>query len=269
MNVGYVPLLRLQRELQDIPRGQAPDFNGLKRFKQYLRTVLGEDGNEVVLPPLVAANPMAKDHVTKLLDELLALDADGVASRAGDELMAELAPIPGEAKATLVLVDDWMGPWTNRAPAEFDLCIRAGSIPDQLPRWTKHFWITGVLWSSEPATARGAREAILTALYRVAYVHQHGPARTLRAMIAQEGWVMAKAGCTTPALDADDLDYTREVLTPNLDADDMRTCIECLFGDPAARALGFTPRGLSPRAGLALALADGRLKLESERVDVK
>ena len=41
-------------------------------------------------------------------------------------------------------------------------------------------------------------------------------------------------------------------------AEDMRTCVECLFGDAAGRTLGFTPRGLSPWAGLALALHDPR-----------
>jgi hypothetical protein len=56
----------------------------------------------------------------------------------------------------------------------------------------------------------------------------------------------------------EDIAYTREVLIPDLDADDMRTCIECLFGDAADRTLGFTPRGLSPWAGLALALHDAR-----------
>ena len=102
------------------------------------------------------------------------------------------------------------------------------------------------------------REAILTAAHRVAYTHRHGPARTLRDMLAQEGQVMAQAGCGAPTLDADDIAYTREVLIPYLDADDKRTCIECLFGDEAARTLGFTPRGLSPWAGLALALHDAR-----------
>jgi hypothetical protein len=38
----------------------------------------------------------------------------------------------------------------------------------------------------------------------------------------------------------------------------MRTVIECLFGDTAARSLGFTARGLSPWTGLALALARGK-----------
>ena len=69
---------------------------------------------------------------------------------------------------------------------------------------------------------------------------------------------MAAAGCTTPILDADDIAYTREVIAPFLDAEDMRTTIECLFGDDAGRTLGFTPRGLSPWAGLVLALADAR-----------
>jgi hypothetical protein len=49
----------------------------------------------------------------------------------------------------------------------------------------------------------------------------------------------------------------REVLIPYLDAEDIRTCMECLFGD-AARTVGFTPQGLSPWAGLALALHDAR-----------
>jgi hypothetical protein len=111
MNLDYVPLLPIQRELQSIPRGQPPSFNGLKRFRHYLRTI-------------------------------------------------------------------------------------------------------------------------------------------------SDGQVMKMAGCDIPTLDPDDLEYTREVVAPFLDADDMRTAIECLFGDGAARALGFTPRGLSPWAGLALALHD-------------
>jgi hypothetical protein len=53
----------------------------------------------------------------------------------------------------------------------------------------------------------------------------------------------------------------REVLAPFLDTEDMRTSIECLFGDAAARTLGFTPQGRSQWAGLALALHDARPNL--------
>jgi hypothetical protein len=249
MELDYVPLLGIQRELQSIPRG-------MTRFKQYLRTISTADGKGIALPPLVGANPMAKDHVTALLDALLALDADGVAARAIAQSSAQFADVPGEFKAALVVVDDWMGAWTNRIPCEFEFRFRVGPPVAKLPRWTEHAWITGVLWSSEPASERAAREAILTAVYRMAYVHRHGPARALRDMIAQEGAVLTAAGCAGPTLDAEDLAYTREVLAPYLDATDMRTCCECLFGDAAARALGFTPRGLSAWAGVAVGLAD-------------
>jgi hypothetical protein len=40
MNLDYVPLLRVMRDLHSIPRGQPPDFNGKRRFRQYLRTDL-------------------------------------------------------------------------------------------------------------------------------------------------------------------------------------------------------------------------------------
>jgi hypothetical protein len=69
-----------------------------------------------------------------------------------------------------------------------------------------------VLWVSEPPTAEMVREAVLTAMYRVAYIHEHGHAHTLRELLAQEGAVMAEAGCARPTLDAEDLEYTRWVV---------------------------------------------------------
>src|SRR5262249_48745961 len=259
MKLEYVPLLRVQRELQRLLRNYA-------RFRQYLRTLLNQDSVE--LPPLAIMNPMGKDHVTALLDALLALDADGVGARAAADASAALADVPGEFKIALVVADDLMGGWTNRYDYEFT--FRFGSAHRQLerdsdspsgfrlPRWLKHFWLTGVLWSSEPPSERAVWEAILLPAYRFAYVYRHGPARTLRAMLGQEGEVMATVGCSGPVLDEKDIAYTREVLIPFLDADDKRTVIECLFGDEAGRTLGFTPRGLSHWAGLALALHDAR-----------
>jgi hypothetical protein len=243
MKLEYIPLLRVQRELHDIPRG-------LRRFRQYLRTISNRDGTDIELVPLLIMNPMAKDHVTVLLDALLALDADGVGARAASDASAGLADVPGDFKAALVVADDLMGGWTNRYADEY-LLRHPG--PGH-----KRFWVTAVLWSSEAPTERAAREAVLAAAHRTAYVVRHGPARTLRALLAQEGYALAAAGCTGPVLDEEDIAYTRAVLAPFLDADDMRTAIECLFGDPAARTLGFTPRGLGPWAGLALALQDAR-----------
>jgi hypothetical protein len=257
MKLDYVPLLQVQRELQGIPRGQMVS-GAPRRFQQYLRTIFPPGGVDVELLPLLIMNPMGRDHVTALLDALLALNADGIAAGAAAEAAAELADAPGDYNATVVVADDLMGGGTNRYAYEFDLRFRWGPPPERLPRWTKRFWVTGVLWSSEAATEQAVREAMRTAVCRLAYTQRHGPARTLRDMLVQEGQVMATAGCTGPVLDAEDLAYTHEVLLPYLDADDMRTAIECLFGDAAGRTLGFTPRGLSPWAGLALALHDAR-----------
>jgi hypothetical protein len=266
MNLDYVPLLRVMRDLHSIPRGQPPDFNGMKRFRAYLRTIFDYDRKgqctACKLPTLLAMNPMGKDHVTALLDAYLAMDADGIGARVAAEVAARLADVPGDFKVGLVVADDHMGAGTNRYNDEFTFRFGPGHLPSggvKRSRWLKDLWLTGVLWSSEPASERAVREAILTAVHRVAYMHQHGPARTLREMLAQEGQVMALAGCSGPTLEAEDTAYTREVLIPHLGAEDTRTCIECLFGDAAARTLGFTPRGLSPWAGLALALHDARL----------
>jgi uncharacterized protein YjaZ len=77
-------------------------------------------------------------------------------------------------------------------------------------------------------------------------------------MLAQEGYATSRAGCTVPSLDDEDLAYTRQVIEPHLGARDRATIIACLFGDAAARALGYPPQGLSDRAGFALALHDAR-----------
>src|SRR5207245_1461096 len=199
MHLDYVPLLRVQRELQGLPRNY-------DRFRQYLGTIFARDKSVVELPPLLYMNPMGKDHVTALLDALLALDADGVGAHAAAEASARLADVPGEFKATLVVADDLMGGWTNRYDYEFTLRFKCGPAPERLPRWAKDFWVAGLLWSSEAASERAAREAMLTAAYRLAYTYRHGPARTLRDMLAQEGHVMALAGCAGPVLDSDDIE---------------------------------------------------------------
>jgi hypothetical protein len=245
MHLTYVPLLHDQRELYRRPRD-------LKRFRAYLHMTLDPAAGRVRLPTL-GMNPMAKGHVAAFLDALLALDADAVGAAAAREAEPGLRGVPGSYRVALVVHDD-RGGWTNRFGCEYAERLAAPPPPGQ----AYLDWVVGTLWASEPPAAGLVREQVLTALYRVAYTHAHGPARTLRDLLAQEGWVMARAGCGGPALDPEELEYTRQVLEPFLAADDMRTGVECLFGDAAAATLGFTPRGLSPRAGLALALHDAR-----------
>ena len=51
MRLDYVPLLRIQRELHDIPPG-------MDRFREYLRTIWSpsDEGGELI--PMLLMNPM-------------------------------------------------------------------------------------------------------------------------------------------------------------------------------------------------------------------
>ena len=78
----WMPLLRVQRDLLDLPRGQ-------ERFREYLKVVQGGPGREGL--PLSAFNPMSKPHVAELLDALLAMDAEAVGAEAMREAQTQLA----------------------------------------------------------------------------------------------------------------------------------------------------------------------------------
>jgi hypothetical protein len=230
---------------------------GMERFREYIRQMTDPETGDLALP-LVAMNPMGKDHVPGLIDEYLALDAEAIATQAIDAWRAgALAPAtalqtsPREFQVSLVVSDDLKGGWTNRWASEFSHRFESKAFH-------KRGFLTGILWTSEPASVSNVREAVLTSIYRAEYLERHAAPRELYQMLEQEGYAMARAGCTTPAIDGDDLAYTRTVIAPHLYAQDRATVIACLYGDTAANALGYPPQGLSDRAGFALALHDSR-----------
>ena len=249
MTFTFVPLLRVQRELYAMPRG-------MERFREYIKTMVDAETGELALP-LVAMNPMGKDHVPALIDEYLALGAEEIAESATAQAIA-LQTSDRWYRLALVVSDDLKGGWTNRWASEYSHRIEGAAI-------TKRGWLVGILWTSEPASAQNVRDAVLTSIHRAEYLQTHAAPATLGEMLDQEGYAMARAGCTTPQLDDDDLAYTRSVITPHLGATDRATVIACMFGDRAAAALGYPPQGLSDRAGLALALSNARTETLTKR----
>lgn len=253
MKLTHLPLLQVQRDLYALPRG-------MERFREYIKTMTDAETGDLALP-LVAMNPMGKDHVPALIDDYLALGAEKIAEESIAKASRHLPERPEPPhlphppfKVCLVVSDDLKGGWTNRWASEFGHRIEGAAI-------TKRGWLTGLLWTSEPASAANVREAVLTAIYRAEYLQKHSIPKTLGEMLSQEGYAMARAGCTSPSLDGEGLDYTRSIIAPHRDAHDRATVIACLFGDAAANALGYPPQGLTDRAGLALALSDARASL--------
>ena len=60
MELEFVPLLGIQRDLYRLPRGR-------ERFEAYLRTMVDSRTGDLALP-LVDMNPMGKEHLPPLLD---------------------------------------------------------------------------------------------------------------------------------------------------------------------------------------------------------
>ena len=247
MAFSFVPLLRIQRELYARPRG-------MERFREYIKTMTDAETGDLALP-LVAMNPMGKDHVPALIDDYLALGAEEIAEQAVQSVRTK-SETP--YRVALVVSDDLKGGWTNRWASEYAHRIEYQAI-------SKRGWLVGLLWTSEPASGQNVRDAVLTSIYRAEYLQTHAAPRTLGEMLDQEGYAMARAGCVTPQLDEDDLAYTRSVIKPHLGATDRATVIACMFGDRAAAALGYPPQGLSDRAGLAMALSQARTHMLAGR----
>ena len=242
MQIEFVPLLQIQRELYNMPRGW-------ERFHEYIRTMTGGTG-EIVLP-LVAMNPMGKEHVGAALDALIALGAESIGAAATAEAQRRLAHAPRQLKLGLVLADDAQGGWTNRYLSETNTWFNLLNL-------LKRGWIVPLCWSSEAPAAERVREAVLAEAYRSAYTLVHGPPTTLGQMLAQAGLAAAFAQAQQPSLEPEELAYSRELIAPHRDSSDFPTVFACLYGDEIATSVGYPALGLSPLAGYVVALADAR-----------
>jgi hypothetical protein len=243
LRLTLIPLLQTQRELYDIPVGW-------DRFKRYIWTMTG-GGDDIELLPLATMNPMGKPHVADVLDKLIALAAEDVAAEAVAEAARRLASVDLDLKVGVVVADDAMGGWTNRYLTEINARL-------DLAAGLKRGWVSVLAWTGDEPSREAIREETLASIYRMVHFTEHGRARTLRQVLAQEGAAAAFAGASSPALDVEEMEYTCEVVRPRLDSEDFPVLFAALYGDEPAVSVGYPPLGLSTRAGFALALHDAR-----------
>lgn len=240
----YVPLLHHLEELYQRPRD-------LTRFRAYLAKVLNAQGDDVELFPLIAANPMAKEHALAYVRQLLALEAEALAQAAMEEAAQQLPAVQAQLKVSLTVLDDAKGGWTHRYTTQKGLW---GLSERELALAHRYGWVSIPCWTSERPSPEYIRQQTRLHLYQAAWSYHRPMPKTLREILIYEGQALAFAG-VAQWLDEEELAYTRVVLEPHLDSTHHPTLLVALEGDPAAQALGYPPLGLSPKAGLALALA--------------
>lgn len=237
--LDYVPLLARQLELYQLPLGP-------KRFQAYLDLAVGTSGGHAVdIPPLVLANPMAKDHARVQLEQMLALGIEDLALQTVQEAQ-KMLDFPQPLKVSTILLDDLKGGWTQRHLNEARDMFQPALVET-------YQWITLPCWTADPPTLAGFKARAKAYLFRAMYALLQGNPTTLEQLLVQEGRAMAFAG-VAQWLEPEDLQYSLEVIRPFLATTHYPTQFVCVFGDKAAHAVGYPPLGLSERAGLAVAL---------------
>lgn len=245
MRFELISTLEKLRDVYRVPRRP-------QRFQAYITVTVGDAQRteDVALPPLVSANPMAGENVLAVLEEWLALGAETLAREALAEASARFEAVlfPCPVRVGLAVLDDLGGGWTNRAindAARFEV----GRV------LAKTGWVNINLWTSEMPSLAGLRLAVLEAAHRAAYTAQHGDPVTLAAMLTQEGLIAASSGCSL-ALDPEDIAYSRSIIAPHLESTHQPTVLACFYGDDVAREWGYPLLGLSHNAGYEVGLAD-------------
>lgn len=246
MKVNYISTLQILRELYEKPRDMA-------RFQWYLQKMIGENetGEPDVVLPITAVNPMGREHCLAAVNSLLEMNADVIAQNAFEEAASSFADVPHTVRAAINLLDDVGGGWTNRYLTEAS--FRINTDPQKVRAWQKRNFVVVACWASELYTAVDIRAEARAALYRYAHLHRYGAPRTLQQIMTMDGSARAFAGAI-PLLDKDELSYTAEVIAPFLESTNFALQFACLFGDEAARNVGYVPQGIGSYAGFELAL---------------
>ncbi len=157
----------------------------------------------------------------------------------------------------LVVADVPRNGWTQRhlTDAQWRFTLKDDTLPKGVTLEGFDRWVSVLLWTDTQVSEAYLRREVRGALYRALHVHYVGAPRTLAQMMRQEGRVLAYAGYR-PELDAGELDYSREAIKPYLQSAEFPVCFAALYGDEAARSVGYEALGLTAQAGFQLALYD-------------
>lgn len=203
--------------------------------------------------PLGTFSPMGQRQAG-YLEQLIAMGAEGLAQVAADEVAEAFADLTDSFRLMLVVADVPKNGWTERqlTDAEWRFTLKNDTLPNTMPTSFDR-WVSVLLWTDTEATKAYIKREVRGALYRALHVRYVGAPRTLGEMMRQEGRVLAYAGCV-PKLDLEEVQYSRVVIAPYLQSTEFPVCFAALYGDAAARQVGYDALGLAADAGLQLAL---------------
>lgn len=206
--------------------------------------------------PLGTFSPMG-ERQADYLDRLIAMGAEGLAQATAAEVAADFATLTDSFRLMLVVADVPRNGWTQRhlTDAEWRFTLKNDTPPKVAAREGFDRWVSVPLWTDTEATEAYISREVRAALYRALHLRYLAAPHTLAEMMQQEGCALAYAGYT-PTSAAEELAYTREVVKPFLQSTNFPVCFAALYGDDAARQVGYKALGSTASAGFELALHD-------------
>ena len=238
--IQLVPTLAAMAEIYRLPReGGAAS----PRFKRYVELVPRLYG-------LAAYNPMAGPHALETTEQLLAVDAEAVASEAASEV-ASLCSYPDTITLAVVLCAP--GAWTDRLATEIQ--HRTARRPPFGRGLVLH-------WTGETPTAEQIRREAIAEAVRVMAVAALGRGESVASVLHREGLAYALGENPYGPATAEDERAVGDAVDVLGASEEMGDMTSVLYGDAAAVALGWTPAGIAEHGGYRWAIdrAERRIK---------
>jgi len=217
------PTLAIMAEIYRLDRTGGP---GSPRFKVYRARV-------EATPGLAHYNPMAGPAALATVERLLALDAEAIAAHHA-------------ARAELAIVVSSPGMWTDRVATELDARTSRESGSPAPVRF----------WAGEAVEALDVEREAAAASIRFIWGVDVGSARTLHDVLAREGRAYADHADHFGRPEPGEVELVADAVELLGESENRADIAAVLLGDPAARALGFTPLGLPENAGYRYAIGN-------------
>lgn len=225
MAVRVVPTLEAMAEVY---RRSPVGGRDSPRFHTY--TDLGRDGF-----PVAGWNPMTSKDVLGTIERLLAVDAEAIVAETAIAVVAQLG---AEEDVHVAIVVAAPGMWTDRVATEVEHRL-AGRGRNEI-----------LFWQGEDVGVEAVRATATADVVRTVWAARYGIPATVKDAVAQEGLALALAGMGGHFDDAAAAIF--DVLAEDTTLSAM---VGFLYGDEAAKAMGFTPVGLGARVGERHAVA--------------
>ncbi|MGE3758619.1 MAG: hypothetical protein AB7H97_12725 [Pseudobdellovibrionaceae bacterium] len=233
MSLQLVEILKIQKELLSLPRSK-------ERFDVYLKTMTG--GTDDLMIPIGSFNPMSKEHVSSVIDQLTELRAEAILASVLRDFNSKELGFKEDFKVALVVVDDVKGGWTCRESIELE---RLTKISEEL----KRKWITVLWWCGDSCTPELIRREMVSQTFKSLQILQKGPIKTLKNWVELEAQAMRAARVELESKNYEWLPKFKSLLSLS----DVPTLISAIFGDAAAEKLGYEKLGFPKDAGKLVA----------------